>query len=234
MIFSENMATEDIVNFQSSKLGTKEYWDSCYELENQNFDCDGDVGEVWFGEEASGRILGWLEDRCEEGQLSQAVPVVDVGCGNGVLSIDLSQAGWEDVTGLDYSPGAVELARKIAGQEESQGQGQLTFATLDILDSQLVSAQYGGRFKVVIDKGTFDAVSLSESSEGDRERYRASVAAILQTGGIFLITSCNWTESELIKHFSPAFSHLETVPTPTFSFGGKTGKTTTFCIFNKN
>ena len=155
-----------------------------------------------------------------------------VGCGNGVLSLDLSQAGWSDVTGLDYSQGAVQLARKIASQEESQG--QLTFATLDILDSQLVSAQYGGRFKVVIDKGTYDAVSLSESSEGDRESYRASVAAMLQAGGIFLITSCNWTESELIKHFSPAFSHLETVPTPTFSFGGKTGKTTTFCIFNKN
>ena len=229
MTFSESMATEDIVNFQSSKLGTKEYWDSCYDLENQNFDSDGDVGEVWFGEEASQRILDWLEDQCEEGELGQTAPVLDVGCGNGVLSVDLSKAGWSDVTGVDYSPGAVGLARKIASQEECEA----SFATLDILDSDLVSAQYAGRFKIVIDKGTFDAVSLSESSARDRERYVGSVATMLQTGGIFLITSCNWTESELIQHYSSSFSLLETVPNPTFVFGGKSGRSTTFCIFNK-
>ena len=223
------MATEDIVNFQSSKLGTKEYWDSCYDLENQNFDCDGDVGEVWFGEEASARIVDWLEDKCQEGELSQDAPVLDVGCGNGVLSVDLCKAGWSDVTGVDYSPGAVALVRKIASQQDCQA----TFSTLDILDSQQVSAQFSGRFKIVIDKGTFDAVSLSESSVRDRERYLESVASMVQTDGMFLITSCNWTEAELIKHFSPAFSLLETVPTPTFTFGGKTGSSTTFCIFNK-
>ena len=223
------MATEDIVNFQSSKLGTKEYWDSCYDLENQNFDCDGDVGEVWFGEEASARIVDWLEDKCQEGELSQDAPVLDVGCGNGVLSVDLSKAGWSDVTGVDYSPGAVALARKIASQQDCQA----TFSTLDILDSQQVSAQFSGRFKIVIDKGTFDAVGLSESSVRDRERYLESVASMVQTDGMFLITSCNWTEAELIKHFSAAFSLLETVPTPTFTFGGKTGSSTTFCIFNK-
>ena len=223
------MATEDIVNFQSSKLGTKEYWDSCYDLENQNFDCDGDVGEVWFGEEASARIVDWLEDKCQEGELSQDAPVLDVGCGNGVLSVDLSKAGWSDVTGVDYSPGAVALARKIASQQDCQA----TFSTLDILDSQQVSAQFSEKFKIVIDKGTFDAVSLSESSVRDRERYLESVASMVQTDGMFLITSCNWTEAELIKHFSKAFSLLETVPTPTFTFGGKTGSSTTFCIFNK-
>ena len=223
------MTTEDTVNFQSSKLGTKEYWDSCYDLENENFDTDGDVGEVWFGEEASVRIVDWLEDRCQEGELCQESPVLDVGCGNGVLSVDLSKAGWSDVTGVDYSPGAVDLARKIASQQDCE----VTFSTLDILDTGLVSAEFSGRFKIVIDKGTFDAVSLSESSVRDRERYVESVAAMLQTEGIFLITSCNWTEAELVNHFSAAFSLLETVPTPTFTFGGKTGSSTTFCIFNK-
>ena len=41
--------------FVSSKLGTKDYWDGAYEKENDNFDDHGDVGEVWFGEEAGVR-----------------------------------------------------------------------------------------------------------------------------------------------------------------------------------
>ena len=40
---------EDEVGFSSSKLGTKDYWDTCYVTENDNFDDHGDVGEVWFG-----------------------------------------------------------------------------------------------------------------------------------------------------------------------------------------
>ena len=41
--------------FVASKLGTKDYWDGAYEKENDNFDDHGDVGEVWFGEEAGVR-----------------------------------------------------------------------------------------------------------------------------------------------------------------------------------
>ena len=41
--------------FAASKLGTKDYWDGAYEKENDNFDDHGDVGEVWFGEEAGVR-----------------------------------------------------------------------------------------------------------------------------------------------------------------------------------
>ena len=223
------MAKEEMVNFQSSKLGTKEYWDSCYDLENENFDDHGDVGEVWFGEEASERMIDWLEDRRQEGEFSEDCPVLDVGCGNGQLTVDLSKAGWSCVTGADYSAGAVQLARKIASQQECQA----SFLILDILDTDMVAANFAAKYKVVIDKGTFDAVSLSESSAKDRESYVVGVATMLQTEGKLLITSCNWTDSELTKHFSSHFSLLETVPTPTFTFGGKTGSSTTFCIFQK-
>ena len=47
--------TED-GGFVASKLGTKDYWDGAYEKENDNFDDHGDVGEVWFGEEAGVRL----------------------------------------------------------------------------------------------------------------------------------------------------------------------------------
>ena len=64
--------------------------------------------------------------------------------------------------------------------------------------------------------------------------YVSSVHNMLVAEGLLLITSCNWTETELISHFADKFTLLETVPTPTFTFGGKTGSTTTFCIFKRN
>ena len=91
------MTDED--GFAASKLGTKEHWDSCYDTENVNFDDHGDVGEVWFGEEAAARVVTWLEDREQEGDISLDSAILDVGCGNGVLSVDLSKAGFTNVTG---------------------------------------------------------------------------------------------------------------------------------------
>merc|ERR550517_162891 len=137
-------------------------------------------------------MVDWLEDRCQEGEITESSPVLDVGCGNGLLSVSLCHVGFTCVTGVDYSAGAVQLATKIAGQHDCQA----TFHTLDLLDSHQVS-NYRDQFRIVVDKGTFDAVSLSENSVSDKEKYVESVAAVLQAGGLLLITSCNWTEPEL-------------------------------------
>ena len=90
---------DDEGEFAASKLGTKDYWDSCYQTENENFDDNGDVGEVWFGEEAAARVITWLEDRETDGDVSWDDPVIDVGCGNGVMCVDLVKAGFTNVTG---------------------------------------------------------------------------------------------------------------------------------------
>ena len=86
--------------FLSSKLGTKEYWDSCYDTENVNFDDHGDVGEVWFGEEAAARMVNWLEDKEQEGEIDLESAILDVGCGNGVLTMDIFKAGFTNLTGI--------------------------------------------------------------------------------------------------------------------------------------
>ncbi|KAI1490850.1 putative S-adenosylmethionine-dependent methyltransferase of the seven beta-strand family [Biscogniauxia mediterranea] len=59
---------------------------------------------------------------------------------------------------------------------------------------------------VVLDKGTFDAVSLcpeAVDSQGRRaaEVYRGRVLPLVRPGGVFLVTSCNWTEAELRAWF---------------------------------
>ena len=114
------MSNKPVEELPPSQLGTKSYWDGCYETENDNFDSHGDVGEVWFGEEAGVRVVTWLSEKEQEGEISAEAAILDVGCGNGVLSVDLYKEGWTEVTGVDYSPAAVDLARKVAQQEDCQ------------------------------------------------------------------------------------------------------------------
>ncbi|KAK1769113.1 methyltransferase domain-containing protein [Phialemonium atrogriseum] len=92
---------------------------------------------------------------------------------------------------------------------------------------------------VVLDKGTFDAISLSDERDAAGRRvcegYRARVRSLLRPGGgLFLVTSCNWTEAELGVWFGEAGvrgeedgRHLEEVGRikyPSFSFGGVKGQ----------
>jgi hypothetical protein len=59
-------------------------------------------------------------------------------------------------------------------------------------------------YDVVLDKGTFDAISLSSDplpgSSGRRrlcEGYKQRILPLVKEEGVFVITSCNWTEEEL-------------------------------------
>ena len=186
------MAVEEL---PSSELGTKSYWDTSYATEIENFDSHGDPGEVWFGEEAAARVVSWLEDRETEGELQYSNRLVDLGCGNGMLCVDLAQAGWLNVTGLDYSPGAVELARKVAARCGVE----VEYRVADLLQTPPAGPESEDKFDIMVDKGTLDAISLSCSSAEDRPRYLANLAGGLAAGGLLLLTSCNWTEQELVR-----------------------------------
>ena len=98
-----------------------------------------------------------------------------------------------------------------------------------------------GGFDVVLDKGTFDAISLSEEEDehGRRicEGYRERVQRLVKKGGIFLVTSCNWTEEELKTWFDDGEGELEycgRVQYPKFTFGGRTGQSITTLCFKRN
>jgi len=113
-------------------------------------------------------------------------------------------------------------------------------------------------FDLVLDKGTFDAISLSES--GGRAEYIESAWKILSDdpSAVFLITSCNWVREELIQQFSASelfnlpvlvstlaaflthtpfrragFEYKTHVRYPTFTFGGQTGQKICTVAFKK-
>lgn len=64
-------------------------------------------------------------------------------------------------------------------------------------------------FDVCIDKGTFDAISLSpEDREEAKKLYVNSLKTVMKPGGFFIITSCNWTKEQLLQIFRPGTSHI--------------------------
>lgn len=170
--------------------------------------------------------------------------ILDVGTGNGSLLGDLRHWGFGGVlVGVDYAASAIELARRVASSNCDGGSDDavMRFEVWDLMDSSLPSWLPEGGFDVVVDKGTFDAISLSGSAGVDGKRiaesYREKIEILLKPGGWVLLTSCNWTEAELEAMFSGPGSELEVfgrISHATFAFGGAVGQAISSVCFRKN
>ena len=143
-----------------------------------------------FGEESVEKMRDWAIEHLPP---SKQPLIVEIGVGNGNLLFSLSEAGYNPyrMLGVDYSDDAVKLAESIAA---ARGHDGITFRTLDFLRDELdgldnLPNDVG--WELVLDKGTYDAMSLAEKDESGRspcEAYPTRVAAILQQKGFFLIT----------------------------------------------
>ncbi|KAG6365030.1 hypothetical protein INS49_006636 [Diaporthe citri] len=249
-------------HLEPSELGTKEYWDNLYKRELVNNASDpADRGTVWFDDsDAEAKLLQFLEGLAEGEETSTEGPAValdrhstsflDLGCGNGSLLFALREEGWRGrCLGVDYSGESVALARQIAGSGAVAGDDEVEFAEWDVLRGDygvVLSQAQGGGWDIVHDKGTFDAVSLSDEADARGRRvsegYKARVVRLVRPGGLFLVTSCNWTEAELQGWFGEGSADVEgggsfvrvgRVEYPSFSFGGVKGQTISTLCFQK-
>ncbi|XP_068184204.1 EEF1A lysine methyltransferase 2 [Antennarius striatus] len=210
-------------DFAPSDLGTKEYWEDVYQKELETFKDIGDVGEIWFGEESMSRVLRWME----KADIPEDAAILDIGTGNAAFLVELAKHGYRNLTGIDYSPASIELARNVLKMEE------LT----DIIVKEMDFLNYQEELKcfdVCIDKGTFDAISLNpDNTKKSKTLYIESLKDALKDKGFFSITSCNWTKEQLLEKFSDGFEFVQELPTRSFQFGGKTGNTVTTLIFKR-
>ena len=122
----------------SSMLGFQSYWDAAYAGELTNFREHGHAGEVWFGADVMEVVASWTKDLCvdisqgripnhvddvkaEASELGNKVlsswSVLDIGTGNGLLLQELAKQGFSDLTGTDYSEGAISLAQSVANRD---------------------------------------------------------------------------------------------------------------------
>ncbi|EGO58194.1 hypothetical protein NEUTE1DRAFT_82502 [Neurospora tetrasperma FGSC 2508] len=261
---------EKPAHLEPSKLGTKEYWDALYTREISNHASNpSDEGTVWFDDsDAENKIVQFLDE--QEHELFSGIfsrddaAIMDLGCGNGSLLFALHDDGWEGrLCGVDYSEQSVELARRVL-RTRVLGEDVPEFKVWDVLNGDFSTVQArppssqqplegdkNAGWDLVLDKGTFDAVSLSDSrdSRGRRicENYGARVLQLLRPGGFFLVTSCNWTEEELKGWFETDFAEVYDgtekkklglrqvgrIEYPSFSFGGVKGQTISTLCFQK-
>ncbi|MQM19683.1 hypothetical protein Taro_052691 [Colocasia esculenta] len=150
---------------EPSMLGLQSYWDNAYAEDLANFHEHGHAGEVWFGMEVMDTVASWTKNLCtsmSQHDVGDDVPkdlsswsVLDIGTGNGLLLQELARQGFSDLTGIDYSGGAMDLARSLATRN---GFASINFVVDDILDTKLEPIER--QFHLVMDKGTLDAIGL--------------------------------------------------------------------------
>ncbi|KAF8677706.1 Protein-lysine N-methyltransferase EFM4 [Rhizoctonia solani] len=212
-------------------------WDDVYNNEVENFETNGDEGEVWFGEETVEKMLEWTLDNYPP---NTEPYVLDIGTGNGIMTVTLAENGYDPghLVGLDYSEPSVKLARAVAN---ARGHSSIRYVVSDFINETAPAPTEGvspGNWDLL--QGTYDAIALSGRSEDGKtivSRYPPKVAEALKPGGMFLITSCNFTEEELKEAFGApelGLTYHSRIQHPTFTFGGKSGSVCASVAFKKN
>lgn len=231
-------------------------WDNAYSREISNFEKNPeDTGESWFSDSNAQDTIYRLLRRLVEEEEHKEHPLItdqssflDLGTGNGELLFNLRDQDFEGhLTGIDYSQQSVDLARKIAVKNYHWDPEDESYEFLhaDFLSSEdwlkQLRPSVPPYWDVILDKGTLDAIALSDlkyNYEGSEisgvDLYPLRVARLVgdKSGdkikpGLLVITSCNFTQEELIviMEKSGKFKYYTNIEYPKFKFGGAVGQT---------
>lgn len=196
-------------------------------------------------------MIQFLTEKINNGELPveyDTIRFLDLGTGNGHLLFEMSEEFDEEIEldtqfvykGIDYSPDSVEFASKI--NEKKYNSDAFSFEQVDLLakESQFLK-ENAEKFDILLDKGTLDAIALNQDPIDNfdgkigQEVYGPQVYQLMHSGSILLITSCNFTEEELVKIITKDtdLKVWDKINYPSFEFGGVKGSTICSIAFIK-
>ncbi|XP_059608675.1 eEF1A lysine and N-terminal methyltransferase homolog [Phlebotomus argentipes] len=166
------------------EFGEKEYW-------NRFFKQRGKSNFEWYGEYLE---LAELLHK----YVKPADEVLVVGCGNSSLSANLFDVGIRKMSSIDISPVVIKQMKQMhAGQRP-----ELEFLQMDATSMSFED----GKFSVVLDKGTLDALMTDDSEETMEivRKYWSEVIRTLRLGGRFICISLLQQHilEAVVRHFS--------------------------------
>jgi len=176
-----------------------------------------------FGLESVEKMVDWTVDHYPPPtDPSKSPSILEIGCGNGTLLFAVHEAGYDPkkIHGIDYSENAISLAKSVATTKETDATS-IRFTVHDFLRDDLPGdGDTSDGWDLILDKGTFDAISLGKRDEdgyAPHRQYPQRLSTLMKPCGRFLITcetdfhpftlrrliflACNFTEDELKSVF---------------------------------
>lgn len=168
------------------------------------------------------KMRSWANKNLPHTSPNERLRIMECGTGNGTLLLSFLTSPEEvgpqryHLTGTDYSSGSITLAKEVeASHCQALTEGDydddeevINDVTSDWREVDLLRHDFEGEaWDLVMDKGTFDALCLSEELVDGRlpsQIYPERIAKLVQPGGFFLITSCNFTEEEIKARWTKA------------------------------
>ncbi|CAG8836539.1 40059_t:CDS:2, partial [Gigaspora margarita] len=160
----------DVIPDDVSSYRIREYWNQRYSKEPSNTTFD------WF------KTYKDLKPSFDEHLQNKDVSILMLGCGNSTLSEDMYDAGYHNITNVDFSAIVIENM-----QTRCIDKVGMSWLVMDIRDLKFPEET----FDVIIDKGTMDALMSDEGNVWDPKpetvenvkRAVDQVVRVLKIGG---------------------------------------------------
>jgi SAM-dependent methyltransferase len=119
---------------------------------------------LWHSEDPSPFLVKAIEERTQPGK------ALDLGCGAGVFSIYMAKAGYQ-VTGLDFIPKALELAKQLAKERNAE---------VNWVQADLLNWHPETKFDIILDSGCLHTIF-------EKEAFKQNIVKWLASDGDFIL-----------------------------------------------